>query len=304
MKTARVVRPGALTTVQDGGRPSLGRCGVSVSGAMDPLALATANRLLGNPALAAALEITGPGLELQLEDATALALAGADLAAALGGRAMAPWRTHAARAGELIAFSGRAVGARAYLAFPGGLDVPLAMASAATDLDARFGGHEGRPLRRDDVVRWHGTAGGRVTREPVDVGRWYDEPYTLAVVIEDEVSEAARDALVRGEFRVGARSSRMGYRLEGPPVPLKAPADALSEPIAPGAIQVAGDGQPILLMADRQTVGGYPVVAHLARAHQPKAAQLWPGDPVGFRAVSRDEAQRLARELWSMLEAL
>jgi antagonist of KipI len=111
-------------------------------------------------------------------------------------------------------------------------------------------------------------------------------------------------ALLDGSYRVGERSSRMGYRLEGPPVSVPSAAEAISEAIAPGAVQVTAEGQPILLMADRQTVGGYPVVAHLARAHVPRAAQLWPGDPVRFVAVSVGEAQRMARLQEAMVAAL
>jgi antagonist of KipI len=310
MRMLRVLRPGALTTVQDLGRPGLGRTGVSPSGAMDPLALCVANRLIGNLPGAAALEVTGPGAQLQFEETTVLGLAGADLDARVAGRPLPEGQAHRIEAGAVLSFEGRLRGARAYLALPGGLRVPEVMGSAATDLDARLGGLAGTPLRRGDRLEWHGSVdadrrGSTAPAWSTELRLWYHDPFELAVVATEEAAPAALRVLIGSAYRVGSRSSRMGYRLEGAPVPVPvAAAEAISEAIAPGAIQVTADGQPILLMADRQTVGGYPVLAHLARAHLPRAAQLWPGDQVSFVPVSVEEAQQMARRQAAWLARL
>jgi antagonist of KipI len=300
----RVRRPGALTTVQDLGRAGLGRMGVSPSGAMDPLSLRVANSLVGNAPGAAALELTGPGVELLFEEAAWIALAGADLAAKAGPRPIAPWQAHRIEAGEVLAFGGRTRGARAYVAVSGGLRVPSVMGSASTDLDARLGGLAGAPLRRGDAI----PLGAGAPPPPRSVGpgilRFYANAFELAVVVADDAPEDAVRVLLGNTYRVSSRSSRMGFRLEGAPVPVTAAAEAISEAIAPGALQVTADGQPILLMADRQTVGGYPVLAHLARAHVPKAAQLFPGDEIRLRPITVVEAQAMARELEAAVGAL
>jgi antagonist of KipI len=303
----RVLRPGVLTTVQDLGRRGLGRTGVSTSGAMDPLALRIANRLLGNRPGAPALEVTGPGVQLLFERAAWIGLAGADLGAQAGSHALPGWQAHLVGAGEVLAFESRTCGARSYVALPGGLRVAEVMGSAATDLDARFGGLDGAALRRGDALDWndeHEPTTRLVARRLRDVLRWYDNPFALAVVVAADAPAEAGGVLLDGAYRVGDRSSRMGYRLEGRPARVPAAAEAISEAIAPGAVQVTADGQPILLMADRQTVGGYPVVAHLARAHVPKAAQLWPGDFIRFVPMTVEEAQRLAREQEATVAAL
>ena len=308
----RVLRPGALTTVQDLGRPGLGRAGVSPSGAMDPLALRVANRLLGNPAGAPAIEITGPGVQVELERGAWIGLAGADLGARVGDESLGSWRTSRVEAGGVLAFEGRVRGARAYVALPGGLRVAPVMGSVSTDLDARLGGFAGTPLRRGDSLDWTGVDEPRMNtgpkqrslREGSDLLRWYDEPFVLALVPAPDTPAEALRALFGGTYRVGERSSRMGYRLEGPNVPVPAAAEAISEAVAPGAVQITAEGQPILLMADRQTVGGYPVVAHLARAHVPRAAQLWPGDRLHLVSVTEAEAQLMAREQEAMLATL
>ena len=297
-----MVRPGTLTTVQDLGRPGLGRLGVSPSGAMDPVALRAANALAGAHRGAAALEVTGPGLELDVLADGVAALAGADLEAQLDGVPLAPWRSFPLRAGTRLRCGGRRQGARAYLAVRGGFRVPLVMGSAATDLDAGLGGISGRPLRRGDLLEAARGERDVPVADEAALDRlrgWYREPDTLGVVVG-----ADGGSLPGRTYVVGQRSGRMGYRLAGEPLAVARAGEAISEPIAPGAVQVAADGQPLLLMADRPTVGGYPVVAHVVQAHLPRAAQLWPGDPVRFVAVSLTDAWRMARALAADVAAL
>jgi antagonist of KipI len=291
-----VVRPGLLATVQDLGRRGLGRFGVSPAGAMDPLALRVANRLAGNEDGAAALELTGPGAEVSFVDAARFAIAGADLGALLDGQPAASGRAHEAPAGARLSFPRRVRGARAILAVAGGIEVPRLLGSASVDLDAGLGARLMRGQRLAVGVAVAPRAVG-------DVGFAYEDPFRLRFVPAADPAVPA-ETLARfaaAPFEVSERSNRTGYRLAGEALPVAAASDRLSAPLAPGAIQLPPDGQPILLMADRQTIGGYPLLGHLVAADRPKAAQLWPGDEVRFAPVSLDEAHALARALATAL---
>jgi biotin-dependent carboxylase-like uncharacterized protein len=294
-----VVRPGLLATVQDLGRPRLGRFGVSPAGAMDPLALRVANRLAGNEDGAAAIELTGPGAELRFVEAAAFAIAGADLGATLDGQPVALGRAHQAGEGARLSFPKRVRGARAILAVAGGIEVPRLLGSASADLDAGLGGRLARGQR---------LAVGRAAapRAVGDVSFAYADPFRLRFVpaADPAVPAEAVARFTGAPFRISERSNRTGYRLAGEPLPVAVAADRQSAPVAPGTIQLPPDGQPILLMADRQTVGGYPVLGYLIAADRPRAAQLWPGDEVRFAMVSLDEAHGLSRMLAAALEML
>jgi biotin-dependent carboxylase-like uncharacterized protein len=288
MAAFTVVRAGLLTTVQDLGRTGWGRFGISPSGAMDPLALRVANRLLGNDDGAPALEITGPGVELRADGTITFALA---------------WGCATAAAGALLRFRARRRGARAVLAVPGGFQVTPVLGSVATDLDAGLGGG-----RLPAGHQLHVTRAQALRRAPVSppVLSAYDDPFTLRFIPEQDrdVLDQARALFLQGTFRVSDRSNRTGYRLSGDPLPTSPAPQRLSEPVAPGTIQLPPDGAPILLMADRQTTGGYPRLGHLIAADRPKAAQLWPSDAVRFTSVTIDEAHRHLRGLqaaWEMI---
>jgi antagonist of KipI len=260
---------------------------------MDPLAARAANALAGNPEGAPLLEMTGPGAELLFEAERRVALAGADL-----GAAIAPFRATVLAAGARLRFSERRRGARAYLAVAGGLAVRAVFGSAATDLAAGLGGAtgDGRPLRAGDRLTFGPSPAAPPATDDLDaLAAAYADAGRLRFLPAAAVDDATVAAFAAGSYVVTPRSSRSGYRLDGPPVALPSAGERLSEPIAPGTIQVPPDGLPILLMADRQTVGGYPAVGYLARADVPKAAQLWPGDRVRFVPISLDEAQAAAR---------
>jgi antagonist of KipI len=303
MGALRIVKPGPLLTIQDLGRPGWGRFGVSPSGALDPLAARAANALAGNAPGAPLLEITGRGGEIAFEDARRVGLAGADLGAEIVGagaaaRDLPPFRGAAVAGGDVLRLRERRAGARAYLAVRGGVVGDAAFGSAASDL---AGGLGGRPLRAGDRVALGDPGAGVGAPDAAEASLaslrvFYADPERLRFVPAASAPAGAVAALAAAPFAVTPRSNRTGYELDGPTLAMGAAADLLSEPIAPGAIQVPPDGRPILLMADRQTVGGYPVVGYLARADVPKAAQLWPGDRVRFAAVSVEDAQAAARE--------
>jgi antagonist of KipI len=317
-----VVKPGLLATVQDRGRPGWGRFGVSPSGALDPFAAFAANRLAGNPPEAALLELTGPGAVLRAESAMTVALAGGDLGAeilpppgdantastrsaplgsATPGEPLEPFSSARLAVGATLFFRERRRGARAYLAVTGGLEVERVFGSAATDLSSQLGP---RPLAAGQRLAVGPHARSIEARAAAALAAWYDDGATLRVVAASTATEAAIAALTSGSYKVSSRANRAGYFLEGPSLPLVGAEDAISEPIAPGAIQVPPHGQPILLLADRQTVGGYPVVGHLAAADTPKAAQLWPGDSLRFTTVSLEAAQSLLRTQYADLGRL
>jgi allophanate hydrolase subunit 2 len=207
-------------------------------------------------------------------------------------------RTVRVAAQARLTFPSRVRGARAILAV-GGLEAPRVLGSASVDLDAGLGGRLGRGQR---------LAVGRPSapRPAPELGFAYADPFTLRFVPagDGQVPVEAMAALAGASFRVSERSNRTGYRLTGAPLPVGAAAERLSAPVAPGAIQLPPDGQPILLMADRQTIGGYPLLGHLAAADRAKAAQLWPGDEVRFLAVTLEEARALARALAGALKVL
>jgi biotin-dependent carboxylase-like uncharacterized protein len=313
LEALEILRAGLCTTVQDLGRPGHGRLGVSPSGAMDPWAHRLANRLLGNDAGAAALELTGPGVEITFLAPCAFALAGADLGAALDGRPLPAIARAEAAAGARLVLAERRAGARATLAVAGGLAVQAVLGSAATDLGGGLGGAggDGRPLRAGQRLhRRRPGAGGAPLDEAAARAAWdavagdlHARPRLLRFIPEDDagVPAAARRAFAGRVLRLSARAGRTGYRFEGPPLPAAADPARLSEPTAPGAIQLPPDGLPILLLADRNTTGGYPRLGHLAAIDVTRAAQLWPGDEVAFHPITAAEATQALRAAEAML---
>lgn len=310
-----VVSPGLLTSVQDLGRYGHQHEGVSPGGAMDAFALRAANLLTGNDENAAALEVTMQGPTLRFVRDTAFALGGADLSATVEGTPVPPWRTVLARAGSRLAF-GAGTGCRTYVAVAGGVDVPSVLGSRSTCLRAGFGGHEGRALRKGDRLRIGAApplagriiaalaAGGtRRTAAACVIAPWgisssLRPRYSAAPVVRliegahvSLLTADARQRLVRNDLRVGAQSDRMGYRLEGPTLETTGGRDLLSEGVAFGTVQLPPGGVPIVLMADRQTTGGYPRIGEVASVDLPLLAQLRPGDRLRFRTVTVGEAQ-------------
>ncbi len=290
----RVVRGGMLTTVQDLGRPGLRAAGVPLGGAMDSLALRLANLAAGNPEDAAGLEMTLAGPELEFSADAVVAITGATAEAVETGR---PLRV---RAGERLDFGRLSGGCRAYLAVAGGIDVPVALGGRGTYLRAGWGGWQGRALRDGDAIPT-----GKPDRTPV-AGDWRIDPRMLPAYSPHPLLRVVRGAHMeefnaewrRREFEVSPQSDRMGVRLRSAPLARREQGDLLSRAVAPGTVQVPPDGQPIILGADAQTIGGYPQLAHVIGVDLPLLAQLRPGDRMRFAEVTLDEAhQRLrARE--------
>jgi antagonist of KipI len=304
-----VIKPGLLTTVQDQGRWGYQAYGVGISGAMDSLALAAANLLVGNSEGAAGLEMTILGPSLKFHEETWFAVAGADLAPRLNGSPLANWTSHRAPSGSILSFGSRCSGVRAYLAVAGGLDVPAVMDSRSTYLLGGFGGVDGRPLRTGDRL----AAGPGIPAATLREGFVFPEslrpPYCknprLRAVLgpfQEFFSEEGLTAFFSAEYLVTPSSDRMGYRLQGPPITRKKTGELITCGLANGTVQVPPNGQPIILLADRQTIGGYPIIATVIHADLSLVAQCAPGDAIRFEAVSPDEAREAFRSLWGPLK--
>ncbi|HEX5110262.1 MAG TPA: 5-oxoprolinase subunit PxpB [Vicinamibacterales bacterium] len=286
-----VLKPGLFTTVQDEGRWGCQQLGVPVSGAMDLRSHRLANALVGNDASAATLEVTIAGPELRMESDTVVAITGADLGAALDGTSVPVDAPLACQAGALLRFGTRRSGGRAYVSFGGGIAVPPTLGSRSTHVRTRMGGIGGRALRSGDLLPLGSPRqpAGSVAAEPGAVGGGA-RLRVMSGPQDGFFPAGALDVVLETRFTVVSDSDRMGYRLTGdrripPPVH-----EMISDATFAGALQVPASGQPILLMADRQTTGGYPQIAVVITADLPLAGQLVPGDWVEFELCSRSQA--------------
>jgi antagonist of KipI len=286
----RVIRAGLLTTVQDLGRRGHLAEGVPSGGAADRFALQVANLLVGNPEGAPALEITLNGPELEFGEAAWVAVCGARF------EGLPAWRPLRVEAGARLRFGRRIQGCRAYLAFGGGIDVEPVLGGCGTFLAAGLGGFQGRALQEGDLVPLR-----PAQRRPA--GHWsiderilpaYSPEPTVRVIPGAQAAEFP-EPIESPRFTVSPRSDRMGIRLEGPALARLNGRELVSAAVAPGTIQVPPDGHPIVLMADAQTLGGYPRVAHVVAVDLPLLAQLAPGDGLRFVGSSLAEAHALAR---------
>lgn len=292
MASLEVIRPGLLTTVQDLGRWGWQAWGVSVSGPMDARAHRVANALVGNPADAATLEVTLVGPELVFDEERTVAVCGADFTLIVDGQRAPSGAAFRMPLGGRLRFGGHTRGARAYLAVEGGIGVEAVFGSRATHVPSRLGGFFGRALAAGDRVPL-GPAGGheRLAVSPsLELPTGHALLRVLPTAHQDRFDRAALSLLQSKPYTIRHESDRMGYRLEGPHLHARSHGDQLSEPSPSGSLQVPPDGAPILLMADCQTMGGYPVVATVISADMRLAGQLGPGDVAAFSVCSRQEA--------------
>jgi biotin-dependent carboxylase-like uncharacterized protein len=297
-----VLRAGQCDLVMDQGRPCWGALGVPAGGAADPAALAAANRLVGNEASGAGLEITLSGPSLRFPAGGVAALTGAQFLATRSSGAPVPWNeTLVLAAGETLTLASAERGSRCWLALRGGLAVPPVMHSRSTFLPGAFGGHLGRPLRAGDVLAL-GDQRGTMRLRRAQPPSAAELPVALRVVAGPQAAqfdEAGLVAFFGGVFRVAAASDRRGLRLSGPAV-ARARMELPSQGVLPGAVQVPPDGQPIILGWDGPVTGGYPVIAGVISADWPRLAQLRPGDEVIFSTIEVDAARALAAASWKI----
>jgi biotin-dependent carboxylase-like uncharacterized protein len=283
----------------------MARFGVASGGVLDRSALILGNRLLGNDPGEAGLEITLLGPRLLFTDSAAIALTGADLGARLNGSTLPRWGVIHLNPGDEMSFDpshGTSSGARAYLCVAGGFDLETVLGSRSTDLVGHFGGLDGRALQAGDTLplRLSASDANAVSGfSLVDPPPSYDSEFVARLTFgpqADRFTDEGREAFLTGEYTVSTKANRQGIRLSGPAIAHHTNADLISEGIAHGAIQVPGDGQPIVLLAARQTVGGYVKIATVIGADLDRFAQLRPGAKLRFSEVSADEARSATLE--------
>lgn len=314
MGSLRVVRASGPATVQDRGRPGWTHLGVSASGAADPVSLAVGNVLVGNEEAAAAVELTLVGGDFAFDDDAVLALTGSTFTAWIeqGGARLdlPPWTSVAARAGSTLRIGAAVDGARGYLCVGGAIDVPRVLGSASTHLASGLGGHQGRPLRTGDRLRFGGggASGRRVAETGVAALRAMLHHRTFRATAgphQERFGAAATAEFFSARFVVSEQSDRMGIRLDGAEIRMPAePAPMTTEGMPLGAIQIPEGGRPIVLFVEHQTTGGYPVIAGVIAADLPALAHLRPRDTVRFEQIALAEAWSALRERERLLATL
>jgi antagonist of KipI len=311
--TLEVLEPGPLTTVQDLGRYGFGRYGVPPSGALDAFALRAANLLVGNPEGEAGLEVTLMGLRVKALTDILVAIGGGDLQPRIDGEPIENWCSYLMKKGDSLHFRSPKSGCRAYFAVGGGILARPVLGSKSTNLSSRFGGWEGRRLKRQDVLssdspethlKFEGSALSQENR-PL-----YSKEWRLRVLFgpqDLDFPESSRKAFLAESFKVSSHSDRTGLRLSGPPIH-RSPGlgeSIISEGVAPGTIQIPGDGRPIIILSETVT-GGYRKIATVIGADLPLLGQIKPGDDVRFESVglgkALDELEAIERCLQSLRE--
>jgi urea carboxylase len=305
----QIDQPGMFSLVQDLGRYGWQRYGVPANGAMDERAHRVANALVGNADDAATLECTLTGPTLRFTRNTMIALTGADMVVTADGKRVPLNRALMLRRGVVLAFGERRLGARSYLAVRGGIGTEPVMGSRSTYVRGSYGGVEGRALRRGDRVPVAApqeeqlalermlVQSGMPFVEAAAVSLPAVEPHAIRFMRGPQwrkFSLAARQAFMREAFTISTQSDRMGYRLDGPELALKQPLEMISEACDFGTIQVPPSGNPIVLMADRQSAGGYPKIAYVISTDLPLLAQAMPGDSLQFAPVTLRQAELAA----------
>ncbi len=306
MTTLIVEACGPMTSLQDEGRFGYQRFGVSPSGAMDRRSLAMANALVGNPPGMAAIEFVNLGGAFTSEGGDLrLALVGAECTASIDGTAIEPQTSFMLNEGQSLQISHARTGTFAYLAVAAGVQVEPQLGSLSFHQRSRLGGLNGMPLKPGDRLPCHqGVQEGALVQLPIAP---LEEPGAIRVMLgpqDDYFTEDAIRTFLEGEFTISPQADRMGFQLTGPQLEHARGFNIVSDGIVDGHIQVPGSGQPIVLMRDRQTAGGYPKIATIISADLARFAQLRPGSKVRFRAVSREEAVAAARQMKDWIASL
>lgn len=294
--TIKVINPGFLSLIQDKGRSGFQALGVPEAGAMDKESILIANRLVGNEEDAPVIEATAMGLEIEfLGDAT-IAVAGGDLILQVDNISLPMYQSHFIKKGSLLKFAGVKSGARAYLSFAGEFLIPKVMGSYSTYIRGEIGGMQGRKLEKEDLLEIETKEVPERIFDPSILGDYRED--RIRVILnrdEDYFTGEGINTFLTSEYSISNQSDRMGYRLTGPEVSHRDGGDIISTAINFGAVQVPGHGQPIIMMADRQTVGGYAQIGRVISVDLPILAQSFPGEMIRFKEISLREAQDIYR---------
>lgn len=296
METIKILDAGLLTTVQDLGRYGFQRYGVSASGVMDEYSAKIANKLVGNKIGEAVLETTLKGVQIEFLQNTAVAITGGNCDVTLNGTKIELWQSYLVNRGDILKMGICKSGLRNYLAFSGGIDIPVIMNSKSTNLKAKVGGFNGRKLMTGDIL----SVGVGSLEAPLTLNKHYIPTYSKDIKVgvilgqqDDHFTEAGIKTFLNETYTVTQESDRMGIRLSsvsGATIEHKNGADIISDGITFGAIQVPGSGQPIVMMADRQTTGGYTKIGNVISSDLAKLAQATPGTKVKFVEYTLEQA--------------
>ena len=315
MKVLRILRPGPLSTIQDQGRTGYGQYGISPAGAMDPWAFQVGNLLVGNPRNTPSLEMTLQGIKAEVLAKSFIAITGGTGSNTLNGTKIENWRVLPVEPGDILDIGAISGGCRTYLSICGGFNYKPTLGSVSTYLPAKMGGLSGRSLLREDLLYGSPsslkdnlpTRHSFVKRLSPNLIPEYPEIWTLRTVPglhTDLFSSETLDLFYTTSYDVTPQSNRMGYRLQGTPLSPTEGANLVSDTVVFGAIQVPPEGQPIILAADHQTTGGYPVIGVVASIDYSKLAQMRPGQKLSFQSISFEEAQALRFKQENLLNTL
>ncbi|WP_291718858.1 biotin-dependent carboxyltransferase family protein [Clostridium sp.] len=312
--SVNVLTPGLLTTIQDYGRYGYQRYGVIASGAMDAYSMRLANIVVGNDENEGVLEITLIGPSLEIPGGSLISITGADLSPSIDGRRVPMERPVYLNEDSILNFGRCTYGCRCYLSIAGGFDVPAFMGSKSTYIRAGIGGKEGRALQKDDVLeigekpelslsiidklKHHGKVGSFTAPGWYVKNSFPDGSDAVVIrVFEDRQFDCVKEESIRDffslPFSIDSRSDRMGYRFKGPKIEFRKSIEMISGEVSFGTVQIPPDGNPIVLLADRATAGGYPKIAHVAACDVQKLVQLKPSEKVKFRKITLKEAENL-----------
>lgn len=295
-----IITPGLLTTVQDFGRVGVMKNGFTQNGAMDRYSMTVANRLCGNCDSAPVLEMTVLGVTARFTQDTVICVSGADFGAKINDKPIKRNKAYKINNGDILSMGAAKSGMRAYLAVAGGIVGEYVFGSASTNLKFAFGGHFGKKLQSGDVLSI-GT--GAFSLDEID--KWeipeseYSKDAQLRVVLgpqNDMFTDEDTRLFLSQEYEVTAQSDRMGIRLSGEPLKSKNGMDIISDGIVFGSVQVPNSGEPIILMADHQTTGGYAKIATVISVDLPRASQLSAGNTVRFKSITVEEAEQEAKK--------
>jgi len=301
MAKIEIMSSGTQASVQDLGRIAYQKMGMPISGVMDNYAARCANMLVGNAENAALLESALLGVEIRFLDQNLIAVTGADMDAHINGVKIKAWKSYLMNRGDVLKLSYAKNGLRAYIAFSGGIDVPILMGSSATYIKGKVGGFHGRLLKPCDVLDTHDSSQAYMIRE---ISTHHIPSYDNNIIVRavpgphsECFSHKGVETFFTQTYKVGSRSDRMGIFLEGSPIEFQnETADILSSAVTMGSVQVTNDATPVVLMAERQTTGGYGQIATVISPDLPKLAQARPGDNIVFQKIDVYEAQRLYQE--------
>lgn len=297
----KITSPGLLTTVQDLGRFGLMAKGFSQSGAMDADAFLTANRLLSNNDSEGALEMTLMGISGEFTEDCVIAVTGADMGWLINDKELIRYKATEVKKGDKLKSSAARNGMRAYLAVAGGFDIPFVLGSYSTNLKCGIGGFHGRKLQSGDELPFRFERGQLLAKYKgaAEIPKYDDEEINVRVVLgpqDDYFTEDGKKTFLSSPYTVTMESDRMGIRLDGEKVEASDGVDIISDGIALGSVQIPSSGKPIIMMADRQTTGGYAKIATVISTDIPKLAQAKPGAKLYFKAVSPAEAQKIYKK--------